>query len=172
MKTSRRKHGTQIHTLESIVPKPITPTCPTCNYDLTGLINQGSSATCPECNTHTTYLQAIAPRVITPTLKHAIIWIFAIPSGWMTLYWAQLDIGDSLQSAGIPYFSGLILMLYLPILSLALLIMEWWFRIRMNANQLRPSFLWVALIIFTCFAVSMILNWVVFMDWVVAISNL
>ena len=61
MKTSRRKHGTQIHTLESIVPKPITPTCPTCNYDLTGLIEQGSSATCPECG-HVVDFETTLPR--------------------------------------------------------------------------------------------------------------
>ena len=153
------------------MPNPITPTCPNCNYDLTGLINQGSSATCPECNTHTTYLQAIAPRVITPTLKHAIIWIFAIPSGWMALFWAQLNIGNSLDGAGLPYISGLILMLYLPIFSLALLIMEWRLRRRNSAKRLKPSFLKVALIVITCFAVSMTWNWIVFMDWVEGVAS-
>ncbi|PCI09177.1 hypothetical protein COB72_06865 [bacterium] len=38
-----------------------TPTCPTCNYDLTGLIKQGSSATCPECG-HAVHFESTLPR--------------------------------------------------------------------------------------------------------------
>lgn len=151
--------------------QPSKPTCPTCAYDLTGLIEQGSSATCPECNTDSTYAQATTPRICTPTLKHAIIWVLAIPSGWMTLFWAQLNIGNSLDGAMTPYISGLILMLYLPTFSLALLIMEWRRRRLCGAKRLKPSFLKVVLIVIACFAVSMTWNWVVFTDWVEGVAS-
>jgi len=89
----------------------------------------------------------------------------------MTLFWAQLNIGNSLVGAGIPYISGLILMLYLPIYSVALIFMEWRFRRHNDTKRLKPSFLKVVLIVIACFAVSMTWNWIVFMDWVEGVAN-
>lgn len=146
-------------------------TCPNCYYDLTGLSMNEEAYSCPECGTHSTHTQATAPRAISPTLKHTFIWVLTIPSGWMSLWWAQLNIGDSLQGAMIPYISGLFLFLYLPIFSLALLIMEGRFRRRNNARQLKPSYFKIVLIVTACFAVSVTWNWVVFMDWVEGVAS-
>ena len=89
----------------------------------------------------------------------------------MSLFWAQLHIGDSLQGAMIPYISGLIFMLYLPIFTLALLIMEWRFRRGNKARRFKPSCFKSILVIVVCFAISMSWNWVVFMDWVEGVAN-
>lgn len=89
----------------------------------------------------------------------------------MLLFGAQLYIADSLAGALLPYFSGLFLFLYLPILSLVLLIMDWRLRKRHHARQLYPSFLNTALTVFACLAVAMTINWVIFMDWVEAVAS-
>jgi len=89
----------------------------------------------------------------------------------MMIFGFQLYIGNSLAGALIPYFSGLILLLFLPFFSLTLLIMEWRLRKRHYAYQLFPSLLKTVFVIIACFLVSMAINWVILMDWVEAVAN-
>ena len=144
---------------------PTTPTCLNCNYDLTGLIEQGSSAACPECNASTTFAQATAPKMYTPTLKQALVWILAVPSGLMIFANAWLFVGGRSVVAVLAMLPALVITLFLPIYTPILLYLEWQFRKSDQSHSLLPSFKMMALIILACFIISMSINLVFGIAW-------
>lgn len=148
-----------------------TPTCPTCGYDLNGISEPDKMVDCPECGRTVSYMRALEPPKLPRTTLVSLLLVLAVPSAWMALFWAQLNIGNSLDGALIPYFSGLLLTLYLPTISAVLLIRDWHKRNRFTPNQAQSGFLKVALVVFIFLCAAMAWNWFVLMQWVEAVAN-
>jgi hypothetical protein len=89
----------------------------------------------------------------------------------MSIFWAQLNLGNSLEGAMIPYFSGLLITLYLPIVSIALLLLDWSKRSRLAATQSRTPFLGTVLIMIALLGIAMTWNWIVLLQWVEGVAN-
>lgn len=147
------------------------PTCPKCKYDLTGLIERETTVDCPECSTHSNYAQATFKKPPPSTIKHALIWLLAIPSALAAFSWGMLYLGDRLQGAELAFFIFLLLNLYLPILSITLLIQDWRARRRLSPFYFRYPLGMIALFIFLSFCVSEFINWIGFLDWVDAVAS-
>lgn len=146
-------------------------TCPKCNYDLTGIIREDGIATCPECGRKVSYLRTTEPTKQPRTFLLALVLILMLPSLWMSIFWAQINLGDSLDGALVPYFSGLLLTLYLPIASIVLILRDWSKRKRLEATRGRIGFAKTSLTVFAFLCIAMTWNWIVLMQWVEGIAN-
>jgi len=152
--------------------QPLTPTCPNCGYDLTGLIEPDSSAACPECNTQSTFAQAIYRKPKTPTIKRALIWLFLIPTIASFFSWALLYLGTRLEGAELVFFLFIIFFnIAIPIYAIVLLVQEWKSRLRIQAYYFRLPVTAAILIIILCAGLSELILWLSIMDWVEAIAN-
>ena len=149
----------------------LRPICPACGYDLSGILEPESLIPCPECGRRLSYQRAIEPPKQPQTTRNALLFILAIPSAWMGIFWFQLNIANSLQGALVPYFSGLILTLYLPTLAGILLTRDWLKRRRTNPGYNDPHYIKAVLIVFACLIIAMGWNWIVFMQWVEGVAN-
>jgi len=147
------------------------PTCPACNYDLTGLIDQGASATCPECNTNSTYGQATYRKPRTPTIKIALVFLLAIPSIYSLASWAIIRSATSLAGAELAGIMFFFLNAYLPVYTIVLFVVEYNSRQRHKPYNFRLSPLAVVLLILLCTGISELLLWMSFMEWVEAVAN-
>lgn len=147
------------------------PTCPTCNYDLTGIIRDDNFATCPECGTTSTNLQAMYRKPPTPTIKRALIFLLVVPSLISLGTWAMLYLGNRLQGAELTFICFAFLNLFLPIYTTVLLVQEWRSRRRVQAYYFRLPVSVTVLVIFMCTAVSELFLWLGMMDWAEAIAS-
>lgn len=147
------------------------PCCPGCGYDLSGTHQAGTVEPCPECGSQVSYQRAIAPPKHPRTVLLALVLVLLLPSLWMSIFWAQLNLGNSLEGAMIPYFSGLLITLYLPIVSIALLLLDWSKRSRLAATQSRTPFLGTVLIMIALLGIAMTWNWIVLLQWVEGVAN-
>jgi hypothetical protein len=148
-----------------------TPTCPTCGYDLVGIIAEEESVHCPECGRTVSYQHAIEHPKHPRTNLLAFVLILMLPSLWMLIFWAQLNLGDSLDGALVPYFSGLLLTLYLPIVSIVLLALDWSKRKRLEPKRARAGFAKTCLTVFAFLCIAMTWNCIVLMQWVEGVAN-
>ncbi len=148
------------------------PSCPTCGYDLNGISEPDKMVDCPECGCRVSYLRATEPIKPPRTILAALLLVLAAPSLWMALFWAQLNISNSLDGALIPYFSGLLLTLYLPIASAVLIIRDWRSRNRFATNRAQSGFLKVTVVVFIFLCAAMVWNWTVLMQWVEGTANI
>ncbi len=149
-------------------PEPI---CPTCGYNLVGTHQPGTIEPCPECGRKMSYQCAIERPKQPRTILLAFVLVLMLPSLWMAIFWAQLNLGDSLDGALIPYFSGLLITIYLPIVSIVLLVLDWSKRKRHNPTRAHIGFAKTCLTVFTFLCIAMAWNWVVFMQWVEGVAN-
>lgn len=147
------------------------PTCPTCGYDLAGTHQAGMIEPCPECGRKVSYQRAIEPPKQPRTILLSFVLVLILPSLWMSIFWAQLNLGNSLDGALVPYFSGLLLTLYLPIASIVLLVLDWSKRKRHEPTRAHAAFVKTCLTVYAFLCIAMTWNWVVFMQWVEGVAN-
>lgn len=147
------------------------PTCPSCDYDLSGIVCPADSVICPECSAQTTYIESITPPRWTPTLRHALRWLLAVPVIFSVLSWAWLYLGERLSGMVLFYLTSLGFALFLIVYTPLLMIMELHFRASNPSIRTRPKPLAVIAIILGCSAVSGSLLWLSIMDWVEAAAN-
>lgn len=148
-----------------------TPVCPNCGYDLAGTHQPGMIEPCPECGRKVSYQLAIEHPKHPRTILLALVLVLILPTLWMSIFWAQLYLGDSLDGALVPYFSGLLLTLYLPIASIVLLVLDWSKRKRLEPTQALAPFLRICLTVIAFLCIAMTWNWIVLMQWVEGIAN-
>ena len=153
--------------------KPITPTCPNCGYDLTGLLEPHASVQCPECSERTTFQFATITISRWPTIRRAFIWLIAAPLiatfiSWRLLYtdgWYDGFAGEL----------GLMLVVmqefYLPIALITFLVKEWRIRHRLQ-RHFRPSGWISAFIILIYGATSITLGMRVLYMWMSSIASI
>ena len=145
------------------------PTCPACSYDLTGTHQPGTIEPCPECGRKVSYQRATEHPKHPRTILLALVLVLILPSLWMSIFWAQLNVGNSLDGALVPYFSGLLFFLYLPITSAVLLIRDW--RRRVLINQSGQGFQQVLMTLFIFLFFALLWNWYVLAQWVEGVAN-
>lgn len=145
--------------------------CPNCDYDLAGTHQPGMIEPCPECGRKVSYQRAIERPMQPRTILLALVLVLILPSLWMSIFWAQLNLADSIDHALVPYYSGLLLTLYLPIASIVLLVLDWSQRKRFEPTRARAGFAKTCLTVFTYLCIAMAWNWIVLLQWVEGIAN-
>ncbi len=147
------------------------PTCPTCGYDLAGIIREDDTATCPECGTTSTNLQAMYWKPPTPTIKRALIFLLVVPSLISLGTWMMLYLGNRLQGAELTFICFAFLSLFLPIYTTVLLVQECQSRRRVQAYYFRLPVSVTVLVVLMCTAISELILWLGMMDWAEAIAS-
>lgn len=155
-------------TMTEDTPNPI---CPTCGYDLAGTHQPGMIEPCPECGRKVSYQRAIEHPKHPRTILLALVFVLTLPTLWMSIFWAELNLDNSLDGALVPYFSGLLLTLYLPIASIVLLVLDWSRRKRLELTRARTGFAMTCIIVFAFLCIAMTWNWIVLMQWVEGTAN-
>jgi predicted RNA-binding Zn-ribbon protein involved in translation (DUF1610 family) len=150
---------------------PTQPTCPSCGYDLSGLVEPHSSYTCPECSTETSYEKATTRKPPTQTIKLALIFVLAIPSAWGIFSWALLYLGAMLDGAELILILSPLCITSIPILSIVLLILDWKSRKRCGNHLFRIEFSAVAFVIICSAAISEMILLFSLADWAEAIAS-
>lgn len=148
-----------------------TPTCPSCGYDLSGLLEPGGSCTCPECSTKTTYETATTRKPPTPTVKIATIYILAIPSSWAVFSMALLFFGPRLSYSQLPFLLIPVFIAGIPILSTILLVLDRKSRKRCSAALFEHEYSGIIMFILTCTVISEALLLFGLYFWIGVISN-
>lgn len=147
------------------------PTCPNCGYDLAGTHQPGMIEPCPECGRKVSYQRAIEHPKHPRTILLALVFVLTLPTLWMSIFWAELNLDNSLDGALVPYFSGLLLTLYLPIASIVLILLDWFKRKRLEPTRACNGFAKTCLTVLAFLSIAMTWNWIVLMQWVEGIAN-
>lgn len=128
-----------------------TPVCPSCGYDLYGILSPGASINCPECGMLSTYQQSLDANKPPATIKHAVLGVLVIPSffgiPFCLLLWFT---GKPLDIFVLAPF----IFLYLLIYSGVLIFNEHKHRKKFPAHARRSSWAAILLPIFFCLSVS------------------
>lgn len=151
----------------------INPTCPTCGYDLSGIIHEDGTVTCPECDTDTT--AELASRVVSrwKAVKRALIMLLAAPlavCAYSYTIYTKWEYGnDSLFEIGFVPLG--LTFYYILIASLVLIILEWRARHKNKHRRITPSvWLCLAAIILPA-AISIGACFLVMVPWAVAMAS-
>ena len=114
------------------------PTCPTCNYDLTGIEpDKANRLTCPECNAFTSFDSATQIVSRWRNIQRASVWILIAPILIMCIGWVELQ---TMASPLILFVFGFISLFYLPLASFLLTMDEREFRRKTNREHASPSY--------------------------------
>jgi len=148
------------------------PICPSCGYDLNGIVAPGAIADCPECGRTVSYLRALEPPKSPHTIRHTLIALLAVPSALAVFFWWSLyQPGDQLSIAVPVWFLSMASAPYLLIYAAVLLVREKRFRNRTTAFHHTIPFVGIVVIVIIACSISATLWWLNLSDWVETVAN-